>query len=736
MRRGTDSGQRATIAQRRLAAALAIAIFGLLVAARASHAALPLGQVTQLPGPAGCFTFDGNSSAGPATCGTGHGVAGGESATVSPDGANVYVGSYDRTSPVALQPGFAIFSRATDGSLTQLPGTAGCLTADGNSYAGTATCTKIRGFANVGDGRDLAITSDGMWAYMAAQNNKVAYGGVLIFQRDPATGALTQLPGAAGCITANGASQDGGSTCQTDTNLHTPSGVTLSPDDRFLYVVDYFEPDRLHVFSRDPITGALTDVECLAETPAPAGCSTARVLANIEALKLSPDGMHAYGGDYSHGLSVFDRNPVTGLLTQKVGAAGCVTDDGLDDTKAATCAVGRVLKGSYPIQVSPDGQTLYDPASTDRGFSVFHIEPSGELVQLPGAQGCVTIDGKDNTGASTCATARAIDNVYGAALSPDGRTLYLADDNQIGGGVAVFSLAPPTGIASQLEGLAGCITSNGQSNGKPGECGVGRALNGGYGMSLSPDGSSLYEATYYTPDAGLAVFQREAGPVCHATSAGTAFGVGVTVALACADADNDPVTRSIATAPIHGTLTSLSDAAGTVVYTPAAGFSGIDSFTFLSSDGVNATAPATATITVGPPPIIPLPKPFTGAALASTTLKLNAHGGVALRVSCPSNAPGGSCAVVADLFSTKGTLPVHAARRRKPPKATLLGRGRFKIAAGTSATVTIPLNRAGKALARHHTRLSARLLISSSAGAGRLLSHTYRVTIVHTVKRR
>src|SRR5438552_13626161 len=66
----------------------------------------PLGTLTQLPGTAGCFTHDGASEDGAGTCSEARGLAEGESAAVSPDGANVYVGSYENPG-ASLTSGYA-----------------------------------------------------------------------------------------------------------------------------------------------------------------------------------------------------------------------------------------------------------------------------------------------------------------------------------------------------------------------------------------------------------------------------------------------------------------------------------------------------------------------------------------------------------------------------------------------------------------------------------------------------
>src|SRR6202035_425881 len=133
---------------------------------------------------------------------------------------------------------------------------------------------------------------------------------------------------------------------------------------------------------------------------------------------------------------------------------GCITDDGNDDTGASTCATARVARATFPLLVTPNGKWLYN-LDSHIGFSTFRINSDGSLSQLAGTDGCMTIDGKDNTGASTCATGRGVEGPYGGALSPDGRSLYLSDDENEGG-VAVFLLSPSTGVATQLAGLSGC----------------------------------------------------------------------------------------------------------------------------------------------------------------------------------------------------------------------------------------------------------------------------------------
>jgi 6-phosphogluconolactonase (cycloisomerase 2 family) len=453
----------------------------------------------------------------------------------------------------------------------------------------------------VGDGHDLAFTSDGRWAYMAAQ---VAHHGVVLFSRDPSTGVLTQLPGTQGCITSDGASQDGAGTCQTYANFHEPSAVTLSPDDRYLYVTDYSGPDGIKVFSRNTTTGALTAVQCVESSTPDAGCTQVRDAGNSNTFAISPDGQHAYSAFYpsgaSSGVSVFDRNASTGLLTQKAGAAGCLSDNGKDTNGAATCATGRGMIGAYGLTISPDGHTLYVGAfSAGGGMAIFHVGGDGSLSQLPGTAGCFSIDGSSSSGPNTCSVSRGTRSAYPPSIAPDGKTLYLPSEQSNDGGVAIFSLNPATGGATQLPGTAGCITQDGSSNGTPNQCTVGRTVSGGYSVAVSPDNAFVY----LSANKSLAVdsFARQQGPSCSNSTVTTRYRKKVTISLHCTDPQGQPITRSITSHPRHGTLSAINQAKGTVTYTPKKSFKRSDKFTFVASDGTNASNTATATVRAAKP---------------------------------------------------------------------------------------------------------------------------------------
>ncbi len=97
-------------------------------------------------------------------------------------------------------------------------------------------------------------------------------------------------------------------------------------------------------------------------------------------------------------------------------------------------------------------------------------------------------------------------------------------------------------------------------------------------------------------------------PTADAKAATTKYQTAVSISLSGSDVETCNLTFQIVTPPAHGTLNSLSsvicvtllppysDSAKTK-YTPAAGWSGVDQFTYRTSDGSQWSAPATFTIT-------------------------------------------------------------------------------------------------------------------------------------------
>ncbi len=105
---------------------------------------------------------------------------------------------------------------------------------------------------------------------------------------------------------------------------------------------------------------------------------------------------------------------------------------------------------------------------------------------------------------------------------------------------------------------------------------------------------------------------RSGPPTCNGIDKSTAYEQPVSVALDCGG--SGPLDYAlVAPVPSHGTISNLDPDAGTLVYTPSAGYSGADSFGYEASNAAGSSDPATVTVEVGAPPAgAPTPTGPTG----------------------------------------------------------------------------------------------------------------------------
>ncbi len=121
------------------------------------------------------------------------------------------------------------------------------------------------------------------------------------------------------------------------------------------------------------------------------------------------------------------------------------------------------------------------------------------------------------------------------------------------------------------------------------------------------------------------------------------------------DVDGDSMTVVLVTGPAHGTVTL--DADGSFEYTPNDNFHGTDSFIYTVNDGYDASAEATATITVSPVNDAPEVADDSYPVLPDGVLKLNAASGV---LENDSDVDGDSLDVTLVTGPAHGTLLIDA----------------------------------------------------------------------------
>ena len=167
---------------------------------------------------------------------------------------------------------------------------------------------------------------------------------------------------------------------------------------------------------------------------------------------MSPDGKSVYvisaGSTGESGfVARFNRNTTTGAITQPAGAAGCVSETG-----AGPCADGHALKLPGGVVVSPDGKSVYVASYFSNAVVRFNRNTTtGAITQA----GCVS-----ETGAGPCADGHALDGASFVTVSPDGKSVYVADSGA-GNAVVRFTRNTTTGALTQPPGLTVASPSRG-----------------------------------------------------------------------------------------------------------------------------------------------------------------------------------------------------------------------------------------------------------------------------------
>lgn len=105
-------------------------------------------------------------------------------------------------------------------------------------------------------------------------------------------------------------------------------------------------------------------------------------------------------------------------------------------------------------------------------------------------------------------------------------------------------------------------------------------------------------------------------------------GVAQAVALQAANTNGASVSFAANIQPVHGTLDAI--AGGSVTYTPAAGYSGSDQFSFVASDGVTTSRPAVVSITVASPALVAAAQSLSVTTGNALTVTMSATGGTGM----------------------------------------------------------------------------------------------------------
>jgi 6-phosphogluconolactonase (cycloisomerase 2 family) len=428
-------------------------------------AATGTGDITQLSGASGldgCVSRDGSEGGTTATdivCETEARLSAPDVVVISPDGKFVYVGQAASGKILV----FALNKSSKNGnSFGSLIVPASSATADGGH-------------------KGMVISQDGKHLYLTAGAN------LYMFSRDKKTGGLTALNPA------------------KIQNLHSPDGLAMTSDGKTLYVASR-GLKGIVVLARDTKTGLLTRMSCVGVDPAPSdGCTPIVGLKGATDVTISQDGKHVYAtGDASNAVAMFNRDKKTGALTQAAIPDGCWSQTGQDgSTGPIVCRQGRGLNGVNGIAMPADGKFVYVTSSNSNAIALFSRDTkTGDLQQLPDAEGCVSENGDDGSAAAgeglcTAADVGGLVKVQKLVISGSGANLYTSARGSGAhhkGAVSAFARDETTGALTQLS----CV-------GPDTDCGdIGVALHQLSGIAISKDGRNLYTAA--TGDDAVAAF--------------------------------------------------------------------------------------------------------------------------------------------------------------------------------------------------------------------------------------
>ena len=227
--------------------------------------------------------------------------------------------------------------------------------------------------------------------------------------------------------------------------------------------------------------------------------------------------------------------------------------------------------------------------------------------------------------------------VTGNATAGDTVNLYLEN-----------TLGTPVGT-QQMVGADGKFTINL----KPGAVGPGQHT---FVATVQGDSKNSYLSGINSESFSVSMIGT---PTANDQNTTTAFGAPETITLTGSDPDSPalPLSYSIAGQPSHGTLSNFDAGKGTVTYTPNAGYSGSDTFTFTDNNGTNTSGTAAVGITVGaPPPSVAFTPGVTFSNAHTATLTGT--------VSDPS-------------VKVTGVESSTTARTSAPPPSTAMAPGRF-----------------------------------------------------------
>ncbi|MDX2232072.1 MAG: Ig-like domain-containing protein [Leptolyngbyaceae cyanobacterium bins.349] len=273
--------------------------------------------------------------------------------------------------------------------------------------------------------------------------------------------------------------------------------------------------------------------------------------------------------------------------TLNITLPGVLANDTDPDGNPLTATLGTAPTGAASFTLNPDGSFLYIPRTTFSGTDSFTYQASDGIAGSNLATVTLSVTANTPPSATSDAftvpgnTTLTVGNVLTNDTDPDGNLPLTASVVTAPANALSFTLNP-NGSFSYLPRLnfSGNDTFTYVAIDSLGSTSTPTTVT----FSVTP--------TNRLPIAGNDTVFINAGTSATITAPG--------VLANDTDPDGNPLTASLLTNAAQGTVTLNGN--GSFVYTPNAGATGTDSFTYVANDGVGNSAPATVTIRVNAPP--------------------------------------------------------------------------------------------------------------------------------------
>jgi DNA-binding beta-propeller fold protein YncE len=539
--------------------------------------------------------------------------------------------------------------------------------------------------------------------------------------------ARADVPGTiafAGCV-RDAASIQQGDGCTSARALANTAFLAISPDGRNVYATSR-DAAAVTVFARGSRTGALVQLPATAgcvSDGGSGGCASGHGLARAWGIAVSPDGRNVYvAARNADAVTTFTRSTMNGALAE----TGCVVDDAATAIDGCTTTPG--LDGATDVTISADGAEVYVAALDGDAVATFTRDPTTGALS---PAGCLR---ETTDAAAGCTPAKGLGGARSLSLSPDGANLYVAATTDSLSALTTLARSTSTGALTFVGCLSGDATDHYDS-----DCTQIAALSFDQFVKVSPDGHQVY-ATATNTSSILTLRRQQDGSLvqdevpasCVADidigteSCAGVFGIAQPLGLAFAAGGQQVFSAEFGSGtvlgwqrdPVSGLISQLGPCL-------SSGGGDCEGHGSLERAGYLAIAPDERYLYVNAPTssaVTVVARAYAPAPLVLPSGGVRFRGGVAqVTVGCPTSAGTVGC---------MGTLRVVQTRRIPVPKAVTVARAGFDLAAGASATVSLPLDKAAVKRAHIGRRFAGVLAAAANDATGDHVATSQRKTTI------